>query len=70
MATSNALKIDRAETFSPEPRLGEIYRDAQNRSFIVLRVNRDGVFVEYADGLTRTISVTGWPLMVERTAEC
>ncbi len=70
MASSNALIIDHHDTFSPEARLGGIYRDANNRSFIVLRVSRDGIFVEYADGATRTISSTGWPLLVERAAEC
>lgn len=70
MASSTALKIDHSVAFSPEPRLGGIYRDANNRSFIVLRVNREGIFVEYADGATRSISVTGWPLLVDRVAEC
>lgn len=70
MSSINALRIDRDVTFSPEPRLGGIYRDANNRSFIVLRVNPEGVFVEYADGTTRSVSVTGWPRMAARAAVC
>ncbi len=70
MPSTNALRIDRQMAYSPEPRLGGIYRDANNRSFIVLRVNPEGIFVEYADGTTRSISVTGWPHMAVRAAVC
>ncbi len=70
MSSTSALRIDHHVTLSPEPRLGGIYRDASNRSFIVLRVNPEGIFVEYADGTTRSVSVTGWPHMVARAAVC
>lgn len=70
MTTSNAQVIDFEDINSPEPQLGGIYRDANNRSFIVLRVSPEGVFVEYADGTTRSVSVNGWPRMVVRVAAC
>ena len=70
MSSTSALRIDSHVAPSPEPRLGGIYRDANNHSFIVLRVNPEGVFVEYADGTTRSVSATGWLRMAARAAVC
>lgn len=64
-----SLKVKRYSS-SPEPKLGGIYRDSNNRSFVVLRVGREGVFVEYADGTTCKVSVTGWPQIAARAAVC
>ena len=58
--TSNAYRIEQDLNSSCEPQTGEIYRDSTDRSFVVLRVSPDGVFVEYADGTTRSVSKSGW----------
>lgn len=70
MPIPNALKSERQFAFSPEPMLGEIYRDARDCSFIVLRVDPEDVFIEYADGTTRTVSTMAWHQMVARAAAC
>ncbi len=70
VASTNALRVDRSFSFPPQPRLGGIYRDANDRSFIVLRVGPEGIFVEYADGTTRSINVNVWPYIVTRAAVC
>lgn len=43
-----------------EPRPGGIYRDIANRSFLVLGVRLNRVFIEYADGHTCSISKSSW----------
>jgi hypothetical protein len=66
----NALRIERDEMISSEPQTGGIYRDSTNRSLIVLRVRPSGVFVEYADGTTRSVSKSVWSRMMARPALC
>lgn len=68
MATMNALRLEPDFNNSPEPLTGSIYRDSTNRSFVVLRVRSDGVFIEYADGTTRSISKRGWSCLNARPA--
>jgi hypothetical protein len=70
VASMNALQIERDDDLSYEPQTGGIYRDATNRSFVVLRVRPEGVFVEYADGTTRSVSKNGWSLLGARPALC
>lgn len=70
MARMNALRVEDDVNLYSEPQTGEIYRDATNRSFVVLRVRPDGVFVEYADGTTRSVSSKGWSLLRARPAIC
>lgn len=70
MAGMNALRVEDDFDLSSEPQTGNIYRDAANRSFVVLRVRPGGVFVEYADGTTRSVSSKGWSLMRAKPAVC
>jgi len=64
----NALKAEHDTDISYEPLTGGIYRDSTNRSFVVLRVGADGVFVEYADGTTLSVSNSNWSRMKARPA--
>jgi len=41
------------------PKVGRIYRDVLNRSFVVLRLS-DKIFVEYADGELRRLRRNEW----------
>lgn len=68
VASMNALRVEHDVNISSEPQAGKIYRDLTNRSFVVLRVHSDGVFVEYADGTTRTVSKSVWAYMKPRPA--
>lgn len=67
MASLNALRVEHEGNVSV-PQTGEIYRDSTDRSFVVLRVRPDGVFLEYADGTTRSVSKNGWSRMRARPA--
>lgn len=51
-----------------EPRPGGIYRDIANRSFLVLGVRPNRVFIEYADGHTCSISKSSWPELKAKPA--
>lgn len=68
VASMNALRVEHDASIYSKPRAGKIYRDLTNRSFVVLRVHSDGVFVEYADGTTRTVSKNGWFCMKPQPA--
>lgn len=70
MSTTNALRVEHAANLFSEPQTGGIYRDATNRSFVVLRVRSEGVFVEYADGTTRSVSKSGWFRLKAKPALC
>ncbi len=42
------------------PGIGEIYRDKENQSFIVLSVNQGRFLVEFADGRVKRITMEQW----------
>lgn len=45
------------------PEVGSIYRDAGERSFLVLSSSRTGILIEYADGNTERLEPNRWPAL-------
>ncbi|WP_459867301.1 hypothetical protein [Endothiovibrio diazotrophicus] len=42
------------------PEVGSIYRDAGQRSFLVLSASHHTILIEYADGHTRRVAPDRW----------
>ena len=62
------MSIAREELPVPAPTVGMVYRDAHDRSLMVLGIGRGRVLVEYADGAITSLRRARWPGLKPRRA--